>query len=87
MALYGLRCHQQNIIWTEAKLSSIYYFVGDRPVHKLPFDPKCNELFAIVRRHVFVIVYLKPKKGSDKIRKKTLYGPGPVYIMLYGPSR
>ena len=26
---------------------------SDRPVHKLPFDPKCHELF--------VIVYLKPK--------------------------
>ena len=39
------RCHPQNIIWTEAKLRSIYYFVGDRPVHKLSFGPKCHELF------------------------------------------
>ena len=23
-------------------------FVGDRPVHKLPFGPKCNELFVIL---------------------------------------
>jgi len=29
----------------------------------------------------FVIVYLKPKTGSDKIRKKTLHGPGPVYLL------
>ena len=27
---------------------SIYYFVGDRPVHKLPFGPKCHELFVII---------------------------------------
>jgi hypothetical protein len=39
MAVYGTGCHPQNIIWTEAKLRSIYYFVGDRPVHKQPFGP------------------------------------------------
>ena len=78
MAVYGLRCHPQNIIWTEAKLRSIYYFVGDRPVHKLP---KCHELFVILCSILanlsddmfFVIVYLRPKTSSDKIRKKTLY--------------
>jgi len=43
MAVYGTGCHPQNIIWTEAK-----YFVGDRPVHKLPFGPKCYELFVIL---------------------------------------
>jgi hypothetical protein len=48
MAVYGPGCHPQNIIWTEAKLRSIYYFVGDRPVHKLPFGPKCHELFVIL---------------------------------------
>jgi len=48
MAVYGTGCHPQNIIWTEAKLRSIYYFVGDRPVHKLPFGPKCHELFVIL---------------------------------------
>ena len=26
----------------------IYYFVGDRLVHKLPFGPKCHELFVIL---------------------------------------
>jgi hypothetical protein len=48
MAVYGPGCHPQNIIWTEAKLRSIYYFAGDRPVHKLPFGPKCHELFVIL---------------------------------------
>ena len=43
MAVYEPGCHPQNIIWTEAK-----YFVGDRPVHKLPFGPKCYELFVIL---------------------------------------
>jgi hypothetical protein len=45
MAVYGPGRHPHNIIWTEAKLRSTYYFVGDRPVHKLSFDPKCHELF------------------------------------------
>jgi hypothetical protein len=45
MAVYGPGCHPQNSIWTSASLRSIYYFVGDRPVHKLPFGPKCHELF------------------------------------------
>jgi hypothetical protein len=39
-----------------------------------------------VRRHIFVTVYLRPKTSSDKIRKKTLYWPGPVKILLYGPA-
>ena len=48
MAVYGPGCHPQNIIWTEAKLRSIYYIVGDRQVHKLPFGLKCQELFVIL---------------------------------------
>ena len=45
MAVYGLVCDPRNSIWTSASLRSIYYFVGDIPVHKLPFIPKCQELF------------------------------------------
>ena len=48
VAVYGPGCQPQNIIWTEAKLRSIYYFVGDRPVHKMPFGLKCHELFVIL---------------------------------------
>ena len=48
MAVYGPGCHPQNIIWTKAKLRFIYYFMGDRPVHKVPFGPKCHELFVIL---------------------------------------
>jgi hypothetical protein len=36
-----------------------------------------------VRRHVFVIVYLRQKTNSDKIRKKTLYWSGPIHILKY----
>ena len=69
MAVYGPGCHPQNIIWTEAKLRSIYYFVGDRPVHKLPFVPKCHDLFVTLNSMLtnmsdvmcFAIVYLRPK--------------------------
>ena len=37
------------------------------------------------RWHVFVIVYLRQKTSSDKIRKKTLYWSGPVHILKYWP--
>jgi hypothetical protein len=33
---------------SEAKLRSIYYFVGDKPVLKLPFGPKYHELFVLL---------------------------------------
>jgi hypothetical protein len=77
MAVYG----PQNIIWNEAKLRSIYYFVGDRPVHKLPFDPKCHELFVILYSihanlpdDMFMLLHIQDKKtSSENIRKKTLY--------------
>jgi len=65
MAIFRPGCHPQNIIWTEAKLRSIYYCAGDRPVHKLPFGPKRHELFVILysihanlsSTAYFVIVY------------------------------
>ena len=92
MAVHGPGCHPQNIIWTEAKLRSIYYFVGDRPVHKLPFGPKCHELFVIlyslhVRRHVFVIVYLRQKDefGQNPDENIILIVPGPYTKILTGP--
>ena len=91
MAVYGPGCHPQNIIGTEAKLRSIYYFVADKPIHKLPFGPKCHELFLILYSILanlsddmfFVIAYLRQKTSSDKIRKKTLYWSGPVNILKY----
>ena len=90
--LYGPKrswCHPHNIIWTHVKLRSIYYFVGDRWVHKLQFGPKCHELFVIlysILAHLsddmfFAIVYLRPKTISDKIWRKTLYWPGQVNII------
>ena len=39
-----------------------------------------------VRWHVFVIVYLRHKKSSDKIWKKTLYWSAPVHILKYWPA-
>jgi hypothetical protein len=39
-----------------------------------------------VRRHVSVIVYLRQKTSSDKIRKKTLYWSGQVNILKYWPA-
>ena len=45
MAVYGPVRHQNNIIWTlEASVHIIFF---DGPVHILPYDPQCHELFAI----------------------------------------
>ena len=70
---------------TEAKLRFICYFVGDRPVHKLPWTicyiilNTCKS----VRQYVFCYCISKTKKtSSDKIRKKTLHWPGPVNIIV-----
>jgi hypothetical protein len=43
---YGPVHHQKNIIWTSEASVHIIYF-GDGPVHILPYDPQCHELFAI----------------------------------------
>jgi len=39
----------------------------------------------ICQTTVFVIVYLRQKTSSDKIRKKTLYWSGPVNMLKYWP--
>lgn len=56
---------------------------GDIPVHKLPFGTKCHVLFVItyiifntctsVKRGVFVIEYLRPKKKFGQNSEETLY--------------
>ena len=51
---YGPVCHPQNIIWTSASLRSIYYFVGDIPVHKLPYGSQYHELFV---KYIFLRLY------------------------------
>jgi hypothetical protein len=48
------------------------YFTRDEVEGDILF-PECDILCKSVRRHVFVIVYLRQKTSSDKIRKKTLY--------------
>jgi hypothetical protein len=77
---------QYNIIWTEARQRSIYYFVCDLPVHKLPFVPKCHEIFSILYSILaklsddmrFDIEYLGPKKcaGIKSGRKHYIDRPG-----------
>ena len=87
MAVYGPGCHPQNIIWTEAKLKFIYYFVGDRPVYKLPFGTKCYELF--------VILYSIHANLSDDMvffycisKTKNEFGQNPEEnIILIGPGQ
>ena len=95
MAVYGPGCHPQNIIWTEAKLRSIYYFVGDRPLHKLPFGPKCHELFAILysihanlSEDMFFFSYCisktKNEFGQNPEENIILIGPGQYTQILTG---
>jgi hypothetical protein len=80
VAVHGRGCHPQNMIWTEAKLWSMYYFVGDRPIHKLPFGPKCHERFVIVYSMLanlsddmfFVIVYLRYTGSLTKTNRDNI---------------
>jgi hypothetical protein len=86
MAVYGPGCHPQNIIWTEAMLKFIYYIVGDRPVYKLPFGPKCHELFlmlysilANLSDDMFLLLYVSKAKnefGQNSEENIILAGPG-----------
>ena len=44
---YMDRSVTKKILYGPQKRRSIYYFFGDGPVHILPYDPQCHELFAI----------------------------------------
>ena len=58
MALYGPVRHQKNIIWTSEALVHINnIFFGDGPVHILPYDPQCHELFAIYAQTRVIIFF------------------------------
>jgi hypothetical protein len=93
MAVYGPGCHPQNSIWTEAKLRSIYYFVGEGPVHKLSFGPKCHELFVIlysihanlsVTCFCYCISKTKNEFGQNSEENIILIGPGQYAKILTG---
>ena len=94
MEIYGPGCHPQNIIWTGAKLRSIYYCVGDSPVHKLQFDPKCHELFAILYSILanlsdgmffcYCISKTKNEFGQNPEENIILTGPGQYAVILTG---
>jgi hypothetical protein len=40
---------------------SIYYLMGDSPVHKLPFGPKCHELFVILYSILYMQILITMK--------------------------
>ena len=92
MAIYGPGCHPQNIIWTEAKLRSIYYFVGNRQVHILSLGPKRHELFVIlysIRANLSSTAYfcyciseIKNEFGQNPEENIILIGPGPYAKIL-----
>jgi hypothetical protein len=45
--LYGPQSPKKYYMDLRSLLRSIQYFFGDGPVHILPYDPQCHELFAI----------------------------------------
>jgi hypothetical protein len=47
MAVYGPVRHPKKYYMDLRSFGSIYYFFGDGPVHILPYNPQCHELFAI----------------------------------------
>jgi hypothetical protein len=70
---YMDRSVTKKILYGPQKLRSIYYFFGDGPVHILPYDPQCHELFEL-----FAILYFLSKimqvpgrtiyENSDRLR-------------------
>ena len=70
MAVYGTGMSPTKYHMDRSEAEVHILFVGDRPLHKLPFGPKCHALFAILYSihanlsddmFFFVIVYLRPK--------------------------
>ena len=69
-------------------------FVGDRPVHKLPFGPKCHELFAILYSILanlsdnmffyYCISKAKNEFGQNQKENIILTGPGQYTVILTG---
>ena len=51
-------------------LSAIWQFMDRDVTYKIVYGPKRSKS---VRQHIFVIIYLRQKTSSDKIRTKTLY--------------
>ena len=61
---YMDRSVTKKMLYEPKKLRSIYYFFGDGPVHILPYDPQCHELFAI---YIHIIVDLICENGFRRI--------------------
>ena len=80
--MYGQVCHPENIIWTSASFRSIN--ILGVTVHKLPFGPKCYELFAIL--YTTDQNYFNQNTiGCIVWTFQVLYfiGPGPVQYTIY----
>ena len=68
--------------------------MGDRPVHKLPFGPKCHELFGILysihanlSNDTFLLLYIYGEKnefGQNPEENIALTGPGQYTNILTG---
>ena len=82
--------HPQNIIWTGAKLRSIYYFVGDRPVHlarsAMNYLLYYTQYMQICQMTCFCYCISKTQKefGQNLEENIILIGPGPYTKILTG---
>ena len=62
MAVYGPVRHPKKYYMDLRSFGSIYYFFGDGPVHILPYNPQCHELFAIYvvhKEHKEFVIFLR----------------------------
>ena len=71
---YMDRSVTKKTLYEPQKLRSIYFF-GDGPVHILPYDPQCHELFAIYNVGSF-------EDNIFDFLKNTLYAKLDLYTVL-----
>ena len=87
MTVYGTGCHPQNIIWTGAKLRSIYYFVGDRPVHlarsAMNYLLYYTQYMQICQMTCFCYCISKTQKEFGQNLEENIILIGPVHILKY----
>ena len=66
MVVLGWVRHQKHTIWT-SEVSVHIIFFGDGPVHILPYDPQCHELFAIYHKNINNCIVVSHKNMNDCI--------------------
>ena len=76
MAVYGPGCHPKNIIWTEAKLRSKYYFF----LWVTDWSINCH----LARSAMNYLLYYKKEFGENPEENIILIAPGQYTKILTG---